>query len=600
VPDDQWARDEDAAPESGQSPSLEAAADETTVADEETGDEADAQISASQPGETSNSETSQGDEASAESDGEDGAAATTEQRELPQLPAVGSPGFDEHMRAFAYARDAQDNVRTRPPDDETVTFRSITLTEVYIGKKADALATALKAIKWVDFPRKIAEGISEARKDDLYATDNFTLLSAPDPTQTLFGHGELPLPTGCKRIYGRYYVLGPSIVVLVLTFVLADAEAGRLDVALRREVEASVIQSRSGRTNVDSVYKVKYERVHHLWSELQERCLAWLGEKLPGTLATGSDPGVPSCSLVSLVKGRPFETQAEYMRLLQLTKGSPGFKFGIPDFMYLTPSIGLARRQEHIAAFNEADALKPGSYPDLSVTPEILHDEIAPFMIKEALEGVFRLFESKMRSIRSDLEKIDFDSDPEPLAPIARFLSWLGFNSAADSLIVAIRNRLLGLSRDVAIAVGDIAVFVDTGSLIWRDYPWLHPVPHRFGEDRVNPADVAREDLRSFVAKIQAQETGLRELVVVTSQAVSDVQNTETTKRLNVLTIVLVLLTIGLVFIGVVQLFDPPSAGTNSPSVTSHTTAPATGHPLSPMPSPPASTKGRSGNKQSG
>jgi hypothetical protein len=327
--------------------------------------------------------------------------------------------------------------------------------------------------------------------------------------------------------------------------------------------------------------------------------LAWLGEKLPGALVTGSDLSVPSCSLVSLVKGRPFETKAEYMRLLELTKGSVGFRFGRPDFMYLTPSIGLARGQEYIAAFNEADAMAPGSFPSLSVTPEILHDEIAPFMIKEALEGVLRSFESRMRGIRSDLEKIDFDGASKPPAPMARLLSWLGFNSATDSLVIELRNRLLGLSRDLAIAVGDVAVFVDTGNVIWRDYPWLHPVPKAYGDDRENPANLAREDLRSHMAKIQAQETGLRELVVVTSQAVSDARNTETTKRLAVLTIVLVFLTIGLVFIGVVQLVDPPSAGTSTPIVTPHTSAPATRHPLSPTPSSATSTNSASGHGQS-
>jgi hypothetical protein len=599
VPDDQRASDEDATPESGQPPSSpEAAADEATAFGEGADVEDSAQTAASQSGGTSSSEASQGDETSAEPDGV--TAAATEQRERPRLPTVGPLNFDEHMRAFARARDAEDNVRTRPPDDETVTFRSITLAEVYIGRQADVLATTLREVEWVNSPRKVAEGITQARTDDLYATENFTLLSASDPAQALFGYGEIGLPAGCRRIYGRYYVLGPSIVVLVLTFVLADGEAGRLDAALRDDAQSGVIQHGSAETSVKTVFQVKYELLHDLWNELAQRCLAWLGEKFPGTLAAGSGPGVPSCSLVSLAKGRPFETKAEYMRLLELTNGYPGFKFGRLDYMYLTPAIGLARRREYIAAFNEADALAPGSYPDLSVTPEILHDEIAPFMIKEALEEVFRSFESRMRGIRSDLERIDFDSTPKPPAPPARLLSWLGFNSATDSLIVQLRNRLLGLSRDLAIASGDIAVFVDTGTMIWRGYPWLHPVPKKYGDDRENPANVARQDLRSLMAKIQAQETGLRELVVVTSQAASDVQNTETTKRLNVLTIVLVFLTLGLVFIGAVQLVDPPSAGANSPGVTPRMSAPATRSPLSPTPRSTTPTRSASGHVKSG
>jgi hypothetical protein len=47
------------------------------------------------------------------------------------------------------------------------------------------------------------------------------------------------------------------------------------------------------------------------------------------------------------------------------------------------------------------------------------------------------------------------------------------------------------------------------------------------------------------------------------------------TGRLSWLTIVLVILTLALVFIGVVQLVDPPSTGTSSPGVAPHTSTPA-------------------------
>ena len=90
-----------------------------------------------------------------------------------------------------------------------------------------------------------------------------------------------------------------------------------------------------------------------------------------------------------------------------------------------------------------------------------------PFILKEALEGVFRSFELRVRGIRSDMEKIDFDSAPEPLTTMAWFLSVLGFRSPTDSPIVELRNRLLGLSRDIAIVCG--AVAVQTGIMIWRD-----------------------------------------------------------------------------------------------------------------------------------
>ena len=53
---------------------------------------------------------------------------------------------------------------------------------------------------------------------------------------------------------------------------------------------------------------------------------------------------------------------------------------------------------------------------------------------------------------------------------------------------------------------------------------------------------------------LRSQETGLRELVLVTSQAASDAQNVKTASSLNKLTIWLVVLSIVLVGLGVVTL----------------------------------------------
>ena len=513
-----------------------------------------AHASAMASGKLSSSEGPPLDEASPELEAsKESSAAKPVGDMLPRLPAIDSPDFYKRLGEFELARDTQRNIETRPPDDEAVTLRSMTLAEVYIGRQADSLTAALREIEWVDCVGTIADEIDEARRKDSYATNDFTLYSGSGSLETLSGYGKVNLPADFRRIYGRYYVLGPSMVVLVLTFVLADGQTRRLDAALRNDVESNITQSGSGRAGVQTVYQVKSERAARVREDLRKNCLTWLEQKFPGTLVTDGAHGVPTCSLVSLIKGRPFQTRAEYMRLLELGPGLSGFKFALLEYLYLTPSIGRTRRPEHVAAFNEAEALTLQSYPELSVTPEILHRQIWPFMVKEALEGIFRTFESRMRGIRSDLGKIDFNDGPESRGLMARFLNWLGFSSVTDSLIVAIRNRLLRLSRDIAIVDGDIAAaVVDTDTIIWRDYPWMRPVAKIYAEDRENPAAAARKDLRSLMASVQAQEKGLRQLVVVTGQAASDVQNTGTQKKLNVLTIVLVALTFALVFISIV------------------------------------------------
>jgi hypothetical protein len=99
-------------------------------------------------------------------DGEVRAGATergipSAERESPahSEPSVGETESDrpalsadlgERMLALERARDAKANVDTRPPNDEIVTFRSVTIAEVYLGKAADSLMIALGKIEFVN------------------------------------------------------------------------------------------------------------------------------------------------------------------------------------------------------------------------------------------------------------------------------------------------------------------------------------------------------------------------------------------------------------------------------------------------------------------
>lgn len=503
------------------------------------------------------------------------------------------------MRALQRSGDPQSNKETRPPDGETVTLRSVTLADVYIGREADALASALGAIEWVNVGAIIADNIAEARKGESYYYAEFILAPAPLPLLSLRGFGKASPPEGVKRVYGQIYVLGPSMLALVLTFDLSDTERGRLDAEMRRDAESDTTQLPSGKHRPVSVFEVKSERVRNLYDELGNRCLAWLKEQFPGTLTAGGDLGVPICWLVSFAKGSPFQTRAEYMRLLKLSKGFFGFKFVRPDYLYLTPLIGPTRRPEFIAALNEAEALISGSYSDPSIAPQLLHAEIWRFMVTEAVKEVFRSLEYRIRAIRSDLEKVDFEGAVGTLTLVSRFRNWLPFNRTDDSKVVPLRNRLLGLSRDIALVCGDVTIVVNDATTIWGDYPLLIQVsPNKsLPLTAQDTADSARQNLRSLISNIQDQEKALRELVLVTSEAIRDVQDAKTQKTLNGLTVALVILTIVLVFLGIVQLVDSPSSGT-SPSGVPHASTLTTSRPpvsttsLRPTPSSVVPKKG--------
>ena len=111
--------------------------------------------------------------------------------------------------ALERARDAQGNLDSRPPEDETITFRSVTVAEIYLGQAADSLVTALDAIEWVNFEEPLLGRIAEARRGNRFSSGNFPLVS-DRRNGVLYRYGLTDLPPGIERIYCEYFVLGPS------------------------------------------------------------------------------------------------------------------------------------------------------------------------------------------------------------------------------------------------------------------------------------------------------------------------------------------------------------------------------------------------------
>ena len=155
-----------------------------------------------------------------------------------------------------------------------MTFRSVTIAKVYIGREADALTGFLDAIEWTGFGKSIAKEIADARERDRYHSDAFTLVSETSPDPMLIKYGKVRLPPSFQRSYGQSYVLGPSLVAFVLTFVLDDTESGRVDAALREDAESRIDQVGIGTNPVRTVYQIKSDRVRGIWDKL--------GGELPG------------------------------------------------------------------------------------------------------------------------------------------------------------------------------------------------------------------------------------------------------------------------------------------------------------------------------
>jgi hypothetical protein len=495
--------------------------------------------------------------------------------------------YDEGERWLALERpkDAQANIDTRPPDDEAVTFRSVTVAEIYVGQTVRSFMTAFSAIDWIRFDGTFLDDIAGVQKGFRYSQGLFGLAS--DTSRGFdFGYGRTSLPSGIDRILGVYYVLGPSIVAVVFTFVLASDEAMRLDAALRNDGESRLDRLGPTLFSMKTVRNVKRERIGDVLDQVIRRCLTWLNDRMPGTLSANKEGfGPPTCALVSLAVGRPLDTQAGYMALLGLWRRFAE-KFVSHDFLFLLGPFFRVAGRWMTAAFNEADATGHG-WPSDHGAAEDFGLLISCFMMAEGLEAVLLSFELRLRDVRADLDRLDFDK-------------------ATGSQVIALRNRLLGISRDLSIVSSDLTVLLGDKRM-WRDFsPLAQVLPNGSASATADTtARTTRRELRAIMESLQAQEVGLRELILVTSASISETRNLELqtkvlglTNKLNGLTRWLIILTVVLVILGVaalvVQIVNAPAAPVN---VTPASHAPP--RTASPTPRPSASPSG-SGRVPSG
>ena len=251
------------------------------------------------------------------------------------------------------------------------------------------------------------------------------------------------------------------------------------------------------------------------------------------------------------------------MALLDLMRPYLVEKFVSHDFLFLIRPISRPTDNGMVAAFNEADAVGSGWLRDPGAAPEVFHEAISSLMIADGLNAALLSFEPRLRDVRADLNQLDFDN-------------------AAVTQVFALRNRLLGISRDLSRVSGDVTVLLNDAFMIWRDFSPLVQVKPIGATSAAaeTTADTKQRQLRAVMESLQAQEVGLRELILVTSASTSETRNLELqtqvlglTNKLNGLTKWLIILTVVLVILGVaalvVQVVNTPAVNSERDSLTS-------------------------------
>ena len=454
------------------------------------------------------------------------------------------------------------------------------IVEMYAGDTVDSLVTHMSALNWVNFDRPITEHIAEARKGYIYAHENFWVTG--DSSSRLWRNCIVAtLPAGTERVYADLYVIGPSLIGIAYSFVLAPEEQNRLHEALSNDA-TSEPEINAGRRRIKTVYDQKKERARCAIETIEQRCRDWVKQNFSGTLSnTRESLRAPACALIELAQGKPFASDARYLRVLDLSARPGSYSFNAIDMrFFICYSFEGDFESKITAAYSERD--REDSLVRQTMLPEVFHQAVVPLLITEGIYSLLRSYYPALRDIRMDLSRLDLDS-------------------AKPAEILALRTRLLKLAPKISTTCREVSLLTDDAIAIWADFRTLEPI-HRHQASRRGPkarwsrlvsrrprsaeqisdpsasaitADTKQRQLREAVVALQSEESNLRELILTTASSKSETVNLELANSLRNLTRWLVTLTILIAVIGGITLYFASETGQSTPSptkVSSHAT----------------------------
>jgi hypothetical protein len=243
----------------------------------------------------------------------------------------------EMMLALSRNRDDESNRQSTPPDGEFVSFRSSTLADVFAGSGVDEAVRCLSALEWAEDAADVSQEVESALLGYKYYRHLFWIRE-PDRNPVFPGITQAwaHVPDGVDRIYGDVNVLGPSLVVLVLTFVFTESTAATMDRQLRVDGE-SQLRRQGSRFAIHDARGEKKDRVWAARQDISVVCQNWASTAFPGMLSQVTEGfGRPTCGLVTLALGTPFMTHQQYMANLELVNNHLAYRFVNHEYLFWT------------------------------------------------------------------------------------------------------------------------------------------------------------------------------------------------------------------------------------------------------------------------
>ncbi len=237
--------------------------------------------------------------------------------------------LDEGGCNFRQERDEEANERSRLPCDEGVELPAIWVTELYTPSTVGGLLKGISELGW-EYGRSrdasLTKWMNDVREGRQAGWTSLGLVSPPDAAH-LMKERTAPLPSGVSAALPLLMSLTPSLTAFIIVFLFDDDTARSLEKPLREEFTTQTRRDPLFRSWHVIRYVLMNGPVHlgrriyppdlirkeavkaHL-HKLEEACVKWVQDRIPGTFASLSYSRSPTAILLVTEQVRPLSDVA--------------------------------------------------------------------------------------------------------------------------------------------------------------------------------------------------------------------------------------------------------------------------------------------------
>ena len=457
---------------------------------------------------------------------------------------ISDPNYQRRL-AMHRSHDEEENSRSLPPEGESIRLRCVWAIEYYFPPHFDRLIASFEKLGWDEEDDAMATHSPvqwlRRRRETLTGGGwiNLGPIERSGSNFNIPGTRSALLPDDVASTSGYLYSVTNSINCIVIAFMLKEEAALRYEEALRHTYQTELKPLKRGYSIIGPESQ-KRTAIRDIRNALRADLAAWFGINLPGFFSSdNSGTDMPVCEFQTLTKGKPFPAldngttrRESYLMALGTDLDTDAWEYeDIPGLKFAWPLMYDRPRSHHaIIAANESDfddeKLRSYGGRSESSLPVYLDDHVNVMLGRWALLPFLGQLERQFNVIRDS-------------AHVQR--------QSRKTAIKALEQ--LGHQYSSCVGIGAVAAelhrFTSDSRHFSHDFAGFKPCrPEFYGDVDATLSKLLCESVNHRSEILADSSFSFQTLLTQQSAAVGTLENVRLQRRITLLTVIIVVLTI--------------------------------------------------------